>query len=335
MPSAEDGRHRTLTLDRPPTRIVSLVPSLTEALATISLGPALVGVTRYCAEPAELVTRLRKVGGTKDPGLDLIRSLEPEIVVANEEENRREDVEALEAAGLQVWVGTARSVLAAVEELDRLATLLGAARSAARLLTRARDAIAAQEQLNTERPRVSVFCPIWRNPYMAVGGDTYAGNLLRFCGAVNGFETHRTGNRYPQVTLDDIRAADPAVILLPDEPFRFRERHRQEVMETLPQVRAVREGNVFLLDGRWLTWYGKRIPDGLQEIAALLDQARPEWEPPAAFGDAAKIANTLPAPPLTPSATTPPEPPPARQTPAALPPGLRFTVESQETVDRS
>ena len=325
MPSAEDGRHRTLTLDRPPTRIISLVPSLTEALAAIGLGPALVGVTRYCAAPADLVARLRKIGGTKNPNLDLIRSLEPEIVIANEEENRREDVDALEAASLQVWVGTARSVSAAVDELEHLATLLGAARAATRLLTGVRAAIEEQERLNAERPRVRVFCPIWRNPFMAVGGDTYAGDLLRLCGAVNGFETHRTGNRYPQVTLDEIRAADPAVILLPDEPFRFRERHRQELIDTLPQVRAVRDGNVFLLDGRWLTWYGARIPDGLQEVASLLDQARPEWAPPAASVDAAEPDVTPPAPPT---------PRPARQTPTALPPGLRFTVESQETVDR-
>lgn len=354
MPTVEDARGRKLTLDSRPVRIVSLVPSLTETVAMMAGAKRLVGVTKFCTEPQEEIPRIRKVGGTKDPDIEAIVSLAPEIVLANREENRAEDVAALEAAGLRVFVGYPRSVREGVAEIRTLATLLQSG-PVRRLAEPIETEIARQDSLNPERPRVRVFCPIWRGPYMAVAGDTYAGDVIRMAGGANVFEQHPRGNRYPQVDLAEIAAADPQVILLPSEPYRFNSRHRDEIL-TLQSISAAREGRVHLVDGRWLTWYGKRAAEGLAGLEALFDRARPEWDPPARpvveKRGAAKngVAGTTGTGATTKAGTKParastkktakktstkksaaPKRAPKTETP--LPPGLKLRVRSQEVVE--
>ena len=278
MPTLQDARGRDVTVDGRPRRIVSLVPSVTESVAALTGADRLVGITKFCTQPQDDVPAIQKVGGTKDPDLETIVALAPELVLANQEENRAQDIEALEAAGLTVFVGYPRTVRDSVEELCTIAKLIGAGLVRS-LLSPLEDEIARQESLREERPTVRVFCPIWRSPYMAVGGDTYAGDMIRLAGGINVFENHARGNRYPQVQLSEIAAADPEVILLPDEPYRFGRRHREEML-ALRSITAAREGRIHLVDGRWLTWYGKRATEGLAGLEALLDQARPGWEAP-------------------------------------------------------
>lgn len=356
MPSATDALGRIVTLERPPTRVVSLVPSVTEAIVALGLGRNLAAVTKFCVEPAEVTASLRKIGGTKDPDVDAIAALEPDLVLANVEENRRQDVQALIDAGLTVFVGYPRSVREAVDEFQTIGQLMGAPASP-RAVNDAREAVERQETLNETRPRVRVFCPIWRNPYMAVAGDTYAGDLIRLAGGQNVFESHPSGSRYPQVTLKEIQEADPQLILLPDEPFRFRPRHRDE-LKALRDVDAVRADRLFLCDGRWLTWYGPRIAEGLEGVELLLDRARPTWTAPA---DPARVSErqraksrkaSRSAKPAQPSAkkkkkttaakstegrsTSQRRPPKPRSAPGEeppLPPGLRFNVDVQDVVD--
>lgn len=340
MPTVRDALDRPIRLDSPPDRIVSLVPSLTETVAIWDRAARLVGVTKFCLEPPQVVAGLRKIGGTKDPDVDAIVRLAPDLVLANQEENRREDVEALIAAGLTVLVGHPRTVAAVADELETLATLLGPNARAAQSIAAVREAIERQVGLNQTRPRVRVFCPIWRHPYMAVGGDTYAGDVLRLAGGENVFERHRTGTRYPQVSVAEIEAADPELILLPDEPFHFRERHRQEFL-ALRAISAARGGRVALVDGRLLTWFGPRSAEAADKIAALLDGARPDWTPP---DDAAAAEETEPAvsPVPVPAQPRPPAPKPKRKPVRArprgnggaeLPPGLRLNVEAPDVVD--
>ena len=342
--SATDALGRTVTLNRLPLRIVSLVPSITEAIAAMGNGSCLAGVTKFCVEPAATTDALRKVGGTKDPDLDAILALQPDLILANVEENRREDVEALIQSGLPVFVGYPRTVAQALDELAELAGLITGLLDGGLLVRRGREALERQTRLNETRPRVRLFCPIWRNPYMAVGGNTYAGDVIRQAGGANLFENPDNGSRYPQVTLAEIRAADPEVILLPNEPYRFRERHRAELL-VQREITAVRNGHVFLVDGRWLTWYGPRIAEGLLGLEKLLDQARPGWTLPENERPTAAPPKSAPLPPptnATKSAPTSParKPPPARKpSPAAgqatppLPPGLRFTVDAPDVVD--
>jgi ABC-type Fe3+-hydroxamate transport system substrate-binding protein len=250
-----------------PSRIVSLIPSVTELLFALGLEDRIVGVTIFCTEPREGVVRKAKVGREKDPDLARIRALSPDLVVANMEENRRDVIEALRADGLAVWVTFPRTVaegIALVRELGALTATETAADELARPIERAHASILRR---TAGRPRARVFCPIWRGPYMTINRDTYVDDMLQICGGDNVFAA--SSARYPTVTLEDVRAAAPDVILLPDEPYRFRAAHRAD-FAPLSDVPAVRAGRVRLVDGKLLSWYGPRIAEALERLPALL-----------------------------------------------------------------
>jgi ABC-type Fe3+-hydroxamate transport system substrate-binding protein len=208
-----------------------------------------------------------KVGREKDPDLARIRALAPDLVVANMEENRRDVVDALRADDVPVWVTFPRTVaegIGLVRELGALTATATAAEALARSLEAARSRVLARV---AARPRARVFCPVWRAPYMSINRDTYVHDMLRTCGGDNVFAASPA--RYPTVTLEEVRAAAPEVILLPDEPFRFRAAHRKD-FAPLADVPAVREGRVHLVDGKLLSWYGPRIVQALERLPALI-----------------------------------------------------------------
>jgi ABC-type Fe3+-hydroxamate transport system substrate-binding protein len=247
-----------------PERIVSLVPSLTEALFALGLGSRVVGVTEWCVHPAAAVAQLPKLGGTKTPDLAAIRTLRPQLVIANQEENRRRDVERLEAAGIPVWVTYPRTVTDAVALLRELAELGGAAEGLARVVEPIEASVA---RAAAERPAraTPVFCPIWKDPWMAVGRDTYAHDLLTLCGGANVF-ADRGERRYPIVREAEITAAAPEVVLLPDEPYAFGPREAAELARLLPAA----AGRVHLIDGTLVSWYGPRIGRAIETLRPLL-----------------------------------------------------------------
>jgi ABC-type Fe3+-hydroxamate transport system substrate-binding protein len=252
-----------------PRRIVSLVPSLTEALFSLGFGDRLVGVTDWCVHPAAGVAALPKLGGTKNPDLARIRALKPDLVIANREENRRRHVEQLEAAGIRVWVTYPRSVVDGVQLLREVAGL-GAEPGAVERVVE--PAEAALQRALRERPLhpVRVFCPIWRDPWMSVGGDTYAHDLIRLCGGHNVFG-EREGRRYPTVSLEEVVEAQPEVVLLPDEPYAFASRDAHELGRLA--IPAAREGRIALLDGTLISWYGPRIPRAIQTLRKIFRPA--------------------------------------------------------------
>jgi ABC-type Fe3+-hydroxamate transport system substrate-binding protein len=250
-----------------PARIVSLVPSITELLFALGLEGRIVGVTIFCSEPPDQVARTPKVGREKDPDLSRIRALQPDLVVANMEENRRDVVEALRAEGVTVWVTFPRTVAEGIALIRELGSLTATDQPAA-ALARPLEAAHARARVRVAgRPRARVFCPIWRGPYMTVNRDTYVNDVLETCGGDNVFAA--SADRYPTVTLDEVREAAPDVILLPDEPFRFRDAHRAD-FTPLADVPAVRSGRVHLVDGKLLSWYGPRIGDALDRLPDLL-----------------------------------------------------------------
>ena len=249
-----------------PERIVSLVPSLTEALFALGLGERVVGVTDWCVHPADAVAALPKVGGTKDADVGAIAALAPDLVIANHEENTKRVVERLEAAGLRVWVTYPRTVREGATLLRELAAL-GASREAiAAVVEPVEAAVAAAERVRPAHP-VRVFCPIWRGPWMAVGRDTYIHSLLTLCGGDVVF-ADRGDRRYPIVRLDDVVAAAPEVILLPDEPYAFGPRDVAEIARL--DVPAARDGRIHCVDGTWVAWYGPRIRPALAGLRSLL-----------------------------------------------------------------
>ncbi len=249
-----------------PPRVVSLVPSLTEALIWLGLADHLVGVSDWCVHPAQAVAKLPKLGGTKTPSIPQILALAPDLVIANHEENRRRDVEKLEAAGVAVWVTYPRSVRDGVALLRELAELGAASGAQAARVDPIEAAVAAAE---AERParRVRTFCPIWKTPWMSVGGDTYAHDLLVLCGAENVFADH-ADRRYPIVKQEEIVAAAPELILLPDEPYAFGPREAAELAAL--DIPAAANGRIHLIDGTLVSWYGPRIQRAIETLRPLI-----------------------------------------------------------------
>jgi ABC-type Fe3+-hydroxamate transport system substrate-binding protein len=262
----DDDLGRAIEVPTRPNRIVSLVPSLTETLFALGAGPRVVAVTRYCEEPAVRVAALPKVGGTKNPDLTAIAALAPDLVIMNAEENRREDFDALAAAGLRVFVTEPKTIIDGVRGIAQLGRIAGCRAEgealAAEQTTRVRATLA---QVHGRRP-VRYFCPIWRKPWMAFNADTYAHDMLRAAGGMN--VCGEAVARYPVVTLAEIAAAAPEVVLLPDEPYHFAEKDRP-ALAPLAATPALRHGRVHFVDGKALAWYGPRIADGLARFAAL------------------------------------------------------------------
>jgi ABC-type Fe3+-hydroxamate transport system substrate-binding protein len=264
-----DARGHAHAFRAPPHRIVSLVPSLTETLFALGAGASLVGVTQYCVHPADGVARLPRVGGTKNPSLDAIRALSPELVLANKEENRRRDVDALEASGVPVFVTYARSVREAVDEIRVLGRICASEPPAEAIANEVERVLLGLAGRLTERP-TSTVALIWRDPFMVVGGDTFAHDLLVCCGARNPFADVENG-RYPRVDARALEAAAPDVILLPTEPYAFSTRDREELLAL--DCPAARSGRVYIVEGELLSWYGPRLPRALETFSALLRPA--------------------------------------------------------------
>jgi ABC-type Fe3+-hydroxamate transport system substrate-binding protein len=218
-------------------RVVSLVPSITETLLAWDVVP--VACTRFCEQPD-----LRHVGGTKDPDVEAIVALAPDLVVVNDEENRREDFDALVAAGLDVHVVHVGAVEDVASALDELAARLGV------------DAPPI-ELPSARAPHVRVFVPIWKRPWMSIGADTYGASLLAHVGAVSVV----TGDRYPELTLEQAAALQPDLVLAPSEPYPFAERHREQLEVVAPVV---------LVDGQDLFWWGARTPAAVDRLGARL-----------------------------------------------------------------
>ena len=251
-------------------RIVSLVQSLTETLFSYGAGDAVVGATRYCVEPVAALARLPKVGGTKNPKLAIIRGLRPDLVIASVEENRKEDVEALIAEGLAVYVTLPTSVAGAIATLADLARLVRAEEAAQPMLAEMREALDAAEAESAGAAPLPYFCPIWRRPYMTSGPGTYMHDLLRVCGGVSVCGAGEA--RYFEIGLDQVAASRPQLVLLPDEPYPFAERHKAD-FGAYPEMPAVAAGAIHCIDGKLLTWYGPRTADGLRTIRSLVARA--------------------------------------------------------------
>jgi ABC-type Fe3+-hydroxamate transport system substrate-binding protein len=237
-------------------RVVSLVPSLTEAMAA-SVPGALVGATDWCAHPAGLA--VARIGGTKNPQLDRVLSLAPDLVIANEEENRAPDLAALRAAGVEVLVTEVRDVPQAFRELARVLDACGTG-GRPRWLDEAEEIWA---RLPVPERRTTAVVPIWRRPWMVLGRDTFAGDVLARLGVDHLYAAHP--DRYPKIPAEELRAAGPDVVVLPDEPYPFTADDGPEAFRGLPCA---------LVSGRHLTWYGPSLAEAPRVLGAALRAAR-------------------------------------------------------------
>src|ERR1700723_2379039 len=270
MQIADDMGFR-VELERPPARIVSLVPSWTETLFALGFNSEVVGVTKFCVEPVAAVASIPKVGGTKNPDIAAIVKLEPELVIANAEENRREDVERMRAAGIPVFTTYPRTVPGAVESILRLGRVLSREPQAAALakeITLSVSGIEASLGVWCEL-RLRLFCPIWKKPGMSFNPAPSAHDVLRVLGYKNFLAA--AGERYPVTTLEDAVELRPDIVILPDEPYAFDESDVAEIKPLLPPALSRR---VLIDSGRDLHWYGVHMVLGLKSLAERMARVR-------------------------------------------------------------
>jgi iron complex transport system substrate-binding protein len=251
-------------------RIVSLCPSITETLVAFGLAESLVGVTRWCVHPREVTAGIPKVGGTKDPDLEAIRSLRPDLVFANAEENRREDVEAL-AREFDVDVSHPRRVADVPPLLRRWGLRTGTGKTAERIASKVEDAAGRAERGLEAAPAFRSLYLVWKNPWMVAGPRTYVADLLRLAGGVSSFEEDPRGSDYPATDEGTVLAARSDVLVLPDEPYHFGEKDASYWRERLPA-----STRVVLVPGDDWCWHGVRTLRGLEAAEALAREMRVE-----------------------------------------------------------
>jgi len=264
---------------RAPQRVVSLVPSDTFSIAAIGCAGTLVGRTDYCVEPAE-IAKVPSVGGTKNPRLGDILDLAPDLVIANQEENTKSDLEALRDRGIRIMMSFPKRVADGLAHLAKLARTFDVRPKD--LLKRGYEVVREAEKTT---PNVRAFCPIWLDPLMTINQETFISDMMALCGATNVFAARERryplaadlgegkakpaegrDTRYPRVSWEEVESKKPEIALLPDEPYVFGEEH----------VKLFAEHGILgiLASGKDLCWYGAWSVEGLPRLRALIDRAR-------------------------------------------------------------
>lgn len=248
-----DQSGRPLTLSFPPKRIISLVPSQTELLYDLGLEEEVVGITKFCVHPETWFRKKKRVGGTKRLHLDIIRELHPDLIIANKEENEKEQLEAL-MKDYPVWISDIDTLEDALTMIRSVGDITDRKDQAKRI---AYDIRLRFQQLRdhhqtsgigSRKLRAAYF--IWKNPWMAAGKDTFIHDMLLRCGLENCFG-HLS--RYPQIELDQLADTHCQVVLLSSEPFPFKEKHAEEIRSKFPEMKII------FVDGEMFSWYGSRL----------------------------------------------------------------------------
>lgn len=244
----------------PPQRIVSLVPSQTELLYDLGLIKEVIAITKFCVHPAEWFRNKTRIGGTKNLNIEKIIALQPDLIIANKEENTKKQIEIL-AKQFPVWVSDIKNVNDALEMIRGIGAITDKQEQGNSLLHEIENNIQTIE-LASKQKRVAYF--IWYQPWMSVGKDTFIHDMLRRIGWQNVFEHEQ---RYPEISLQALQDAKPDLVLLSSEPFPFKEKHVKEILEILP------DATVKLVDGEMFSWYGSRMLKAAKYIQDFIQQA--------------------------------------------------------------
>lgn len=248
---------RQVAVSYPPQRIVSVVPSQTELLSDLGLEDEVVGITKFCVHPVDWFRNKTRVGGTKKLHIDEIAALKPDLIIANKEENTQEQIEELSKL-FPVWISNIQTVEDALEMIRSVGMLVDKEEKANSL---ALDIATGFEDLYEDKVAKRVAYFMWRDPWMCAGGDTFINDLIKKAGWVNVFADRL---RYPEVTLEEVAALNPDLILLSSEPFPFHEKHVAEIEDAIPHRQAV------LVDGEMFSWYGSRMLEAIPYLDALI-----------------------------------------------------------------
>ena len=252
-----DQLNERMVLDDIPRRIVSLVPSQTEFLFDIGAGDQITGVTRFCVHPEEARRDKVIVGGTKNYNLERIRELKPDLIIGNKEENVKEFVEMLRRE-FPVWMSDVKTLEGALSMMQELGRITGHELPARRIVSDIRQAFNQFKKLPASR----TLYFIWKNPYMVAGADTFIDHILNRIGLKNAASDL---SRYPVLSVDQIKALHPDLILLSSEPYPFKEQDREELQRICPAARIIQ------VDGEIFTWYGSRLRKGPAYYSRLME----------------------------------------------------------------
>ncbi len=239
-----DQLNRKVSFDKAPLRIISLVPSITELLADLGLENNIAGITKFCIHPKHIFKSRERVGGTKKVDFNKIYALQPDLIIANKEENTREIVETLEKQ-FPVWVSDVKTLKDANEMILELGKITGTHELAEQISNKITTGFKSIQPLNN----LTTLYLIWRNPYMAAGSGTFINRMMKYCGMKNVI----TSKRYPEVSHESIKKMSPELVLLSSEPYPFRKKHIDEIQSLVPGALVI------LADGGYFSWYGSRL----------------------------------------------------------------------------
>lgn len=262
MPSHTDQLNRFVNISSSPTRIISLVPSQTELLHDLGLEKEVIGITKFCIHPKKWFHQKQRIGGTKNINVEKVIALQPDLIIANKEENTREQIEFL-AERFPVWVSDVNNLDEAYAMIKSIGEITGKKEKAENLVKQIQTAFT---QLQTPSTKIKTAYLIWKDPYMTAGSDTFIHDLMKRAGFENAFASEY---RYPQITVDDLRNAGCQLLLLSSEPYPFKQKHIDELRQRLPHTKII------LADGEMFSWHGSRLlraPAYFQTLHAQIDR---------------------------------------------------------------
>ncbi|MCS7188300.1 MAG: helical backbone metal receptor [Bacteroidia bacterium] len=258
MRSVTDSLGRCLSIPSWAERIISLCPSQTETLFALGVGERIVGRTRYCIHPKGQIDSLPVVGGTKKVDVEMVQTLQPDLIIAQMEENSREDVERLSGIA-PVYVTKVESYEEALESIHRLGDITGKPTEAKYLVSEIEAAFAPLK--NLAKPKRVLYLT-WRKPYIAAGKATYIDSIITLLGWIN--EAHFLPGRYP--TIEDPSLVSPEIVLLCDEPYPFKEKHIPEIQILWPRA------EIYCVRGDYFCWYGSRMKEAAPYLKELVER---------------------------------------------------------------
>lgn len=256
MVRLKDQLGREVVLKQWPTRIISLVPSQTELLFDLGIEKEVVGITKFCVHPEEWLETKVRVGGTKNFHFDKIDALKPDLIIANKEENNREDIERLEAQ-YPVYVSDVNAYSEALGMIQDVGVLTGKSFEAEKLVQEIEQAKQAFESSQLETKTAVYF--IWREPWMVAGDSTFINEMILLAG----FKNLILDERYPEISLEKLKVLNPDEVLLSTEPYPFKEEHVKELQELFLNSK------VKLVDGEYFSWYGSRMKDAFDYFKTI------------------------------------------------------------------
>jgi ABC-type Fe3+-hydroxamate transport system substrate-binding protein len=246
MPVFIDQTGRSISINSIPKRIISLVPSQTELLFDLGLADRVIGITKFCVHPDEWFRNKTRVGGTKLLKMDVIQRLQPDLIIANKEENVKEQIEELEKI-FPVWISDINNLADASEMIEQIGIITNKEQPANNILLQTKKGFA---KLPTQDSKLRTVYLIWQNPYMTIGGDTFIHSMLEAAGFNNLFKNK---TRYPEITITELQTMNCELLLLSSEPYPFKQKHIDELQTQLPNTR------ILLVEGEMFSWYGSRL----------------------------------------------------------------------------